>query len=58
MKDETLTVGKSLNIPPVAGIVYEVKDDDTVDSIAEKYESNKEEIIITNRSFTCRNYRI
>ena len=48
MKKEDVEVGKVLLIPSVDGIVYKVKDGDTLDSLVEKYGSNKEEIIAYN----------
>ncbi len=48
MKTEDLTVGNTLYLPTVAGIVYTVKDGDTVDSLAEKYGSNAAQIISYN----------
>ena len=48
MKDAKLTVGQTLLIPSVPGIVYTTKKDDTYESIAKKYQSNTEEIIARN----------
>lgn len=48
LKNESLTVGKTLYLPTVAGIVYVVKDKDTVEGLAEKYKSNVAEIIAYN----------
>lgn len=43
-----VTVGSTLLIPPVNGIVYTVKDGDTPDNLAQKYKANKEQIIAYN----------
>ena len=48
LKTATLSVGQTIYIPPVSGILYTVKSGDTVASLAEKYKSNIEEIIIRN----------
>ncbi len=48
MKKSDLTVGQKLLIPSVPGIVYTVKNGDTYDGIAKKYQSNTEEIIARN----------
>ena len=48
LKDENLTVDATLYLPTVAGIVYAVKDDDTVESLAEKYKSDVAKIIAYN----------
>lgn len=48
LKKETLTVGSTIYIPSVPGIVYKVKSGDTLDSIVQKTGSNKEEIIARN----------
>ncbi len=48
LKNETIEVGKTLYLPSVAGIVYTVKDKDTVEGLAEKYKSNTAEIIAYN----------
>jgi surface antigen len=45
---EALAEGKKLWIPPRNGIVYVVKDGDTVDALAAKYRANKEQIIAFN----------
>jgi surface antigen len=43
-----LSAGKSLLIPPISGIVYQVKAGDTADSLAVKYRASKEQIIAFN----------
>jgi surface antigen len=48
LKKETLTVGNTIYIPSVPGIVYKVKSGDTLDSIVKKTNSNKEEVIARN----------
>lgn len=48
MEKEDVTVGDTIMIPSVDGIVYKVKSDDTIEGLAEKYGSNKEEIIAYN----------
>lgn len=45
---DTVAVGTELNVPPVNGIVYEVKDGDTIEKIAEKYSAEKEKIVAFN----------
>ncbi|MBT3315501.1 MAG: peptidoglycan DD-metalloendopeptidase family protein [Anaerolineae bacterium] len=42
---DSLRVGQELNIPPVDGIYYEWKKDDTVESIANEFEANPKEIL-------------
>ena len=48
LKKETLTVGSTIYIPSIPGIVYKVKRGDTIDSIVKKTGSNKEEVIARN----------
>lgn len=45
---DILPAGKELNIPPRNGIIYQVKSGDTVESLAEKYKSNREQLIAFN----------
>ncbi len=45
---DSLTVGKKLYIPPVTGIVYEVKAGDTVDTVSSKFRANKDQVIADN----------
>lgn len=45
---DSVAVGVTLNIPPVNGLVYEVKANDTIDKIAEKYSADKNAIIAFN----------
>ena len=48
LKKETLTVGQKLYLPSVPGIVYVTKKGDTYESIAKKYGSNLDELIVRN----------
>lgn len=48
LKTTDVSAGTILYIPSTSGIVYTVKADDTLDSIAEKYGSNVPEIIALN----------
>lgn len=48
LTSDTVTAGKELIIPPKNGIVYQVKEGDTVDSLASKYSASKEQIISFN----------
>ena len=48
MKNETLTVGKSIYVPLLNGIVYKAKSGDTPESLAKKYGSDAELIIAYN----------
>ena len=45
---DAVTVGTSLTIPPVNGIVHTVVAGDTADSLAAKYKANKDQIIAYN----------
>jgi surface antigen len=45
---DTLTVGKTLTIPPIDGIVYTVKSGDTTDSLATTYATSKDRIVSFN----------
>jgi surface antigen len=45
---DTVAVGAALTIPPVNGLVYEVKANDTIEKIAEKYSADKNVIIAFN----------
>jgi murein DD-endopeptidase MepM/ murein hydrolase activator NlpD len=42
---DSLSVGEELKIPPVTGIVYKVRDGDTVYSIAKKYKTDAQKIV-------------
>ena len=42
---DSLRVGQELNIPPVDGIYYEWKKDDTVENVAHKFEADPNEIL-------------
>lgn len=48
MKNEKLTVGGSLYVPILNGIAYKAKSGDTPAGLAEKYQSNEEQIIAYN----------
>ncbi len=48
LTSDALAAGKTLYIPPVTGMAYQVKAGDTVDSLATKYRANKEQIIADN----------
>ena len=48
LKNDNLTVGKVLYISPMPGILYTVGENDTVESIADKYGSSVEQIIAYN----------
>jgi surface antigen len=48
LASNTVTAGKSLVIPPVAGIVYTVKAGDTPNSLASKYKASEAEIVASN----------
>ena len=48
LKKETLTVGNTIYIPSVPGIVYKVKSGDSLDSIIKKTGADKEEVIARN----------
>jgi len=45
---DAIPAGKTLYIPPVTGLAYQVKAGDTVDSLATKYRTNKEQLIADN----------
>lgn len=45
---DALTVGQTLRIPNVDGVLYTVRSGDTVDSIAQKYSTNRERLISYN----------
>lgn len=48
MSSASVTVGSTLTIPPVSGIVYTVQAGDTADSLASKYKANKDKIVAFN----------
>lgn len=48
LKTSTISVGQTLYLPPVSGILYTVKKGDTMDSLAKKYGSKVEEMVIYN----------
>lgn len=48
LQGDNVDTGKALFISPVNGIVYVVKDGDTIDSLVSKYKANKEQLIADN----------
>ncbi|MBR3164329.1 LysM peptidoglycan-binding domain-containing protein [Candidatus Saccharibacteria bacterium] len=48
MKTEDVTVGSTLYIPSVSGIVYKVGSGDTIDGLAQKYKSSADLIVSYN----------
>jgi len=48
MKNETIAVGQKLFLPSVPGILYTVKNDDTLEGIAERYKSSAGQIKTVN----------
>lgn len=48
LASDALTVGRTLVIPPIDGVVYTVRAGDTVDSLAGSYATNKERIVSFN----------
>jgi surface antigen len=48
LNGDTVTAGTKLVIPPVNGIVYNVKPGDTADSLAAQYRANKDKIVAYN----------
>lgn len=48
LTSDLLEPNKTLVIPPTDGVVYTVKEGDTLESIAEKYKSEKDRIILFN----------
>ncbi|MDQ3094305.1 MAG: CHAP domain-containing protein [bacterium] len=45
---DAIAAGRTLRIPPVNGIVYQVKPNDTADTLASKYQASKDQIIAFN----------
>lgn len=48
LSSERLDPGKQLLIPPVSGVVYAVKSGDTVEALAQRYSTSKEQILSDN----------
>ena len=48
LKTEKISVGATLYLPSVSGIVYKVKKGDNINGIAKKYKANREEMISRN----------
>ena len=42
---DSLRVGQELNIPPIDGIYYKWKEDDTIENIADEFEANPKDIL-------------
>ena len=47
-KNTVLTIGKSLVIPPISGVIYHVKSGDTISNIAQTYKGKTSEILAFN----------
>lgn len=45
IKDDSLTIGDTLNIPPVTGLVVKVTEGDTIYSLAKKYKTDPQKIV-------------
>lgn len=45
LKRDTLSIGQTLKIPPVTGIVHKVREGETVQSIAKKYKTESQNIV-------------
>ena len=45
---DALTVGLTLKIPNIDGVIYTVKGGDTIDSIAQRYSTNRERLVSYN----------
>lgn len=48
LTSDSLEPGKVLTIPPVDGVMYTVRDGDTIDSIARKYNADRDRLIAFN----------
>lgn len=48
LSSDAVEAGKQLSIPPIDGVVYVVKDGDTVDTLANKYQADKNRIVSFN----------
>ncbi len=48
LTSDALDAGKTLTIPPVDGVVYTVKDGDSVESLAQKYSVSQDRIVAYN----------
>lgn len=48
LSGDALTVGQTLRIPNVDGVLYTVRPGDTVDSIAQRYSTNRERLVSYN----------
>lgn len=45
LRSDTLTVGQSLKIPPVTGVVHKVREGETIYSIAKRYKTDAQQIV-------------
>lgn len=48
LKDNNISVGQTLEIPSIPGIIYVVKNNDDIDKIVQKYNTNKKQLIEAN----------
>lgn len=48
LTSDALEPGRTLQIPPINGVIYTVKDGDTAHSIAEKYNADERRIVLYN----------
>lgn len=48
LKDDKVAVGSTLAIPSIDGVVYTVKDNDSLEAIANKYQSDAKSIVTIN----------
>jgi surface antigen len=48
LSTDTIEVGTALSIPPVDGVLYTIKESDTVEAIAEKYKADVKQVIAFN----------
>lgn len=48
LSGDALTVGQTLRIPNVDGVLYTVRSGDTIDSIAQRYSTNRERLVSYN----------
>ena len=53
LQGDNVDAGKALVIAPVNGLVYIVKDGDTIDSLVSKYKANKEQLVADNDAETA-----
>jgi surface antigen len=48
LTEESLSAGRTLSIPPIDGFVYEVKEEDTAQSLAARYNTTEAKIVAFN----------